>query len=454
MSHALGHPTLLCLRRLTSAFVLTLIITTLEADAIAQSAPMPMDHDATHTMQDMPGMERSDHSAHAGHAMMTGALGTYPMTRDASGTSWQPDSSPHEGLHGQLGDWKTMLHGYATAIYDNQGGLRGSSKSFVQSHFMGVAQDRVGEDTVSLHGALSLDPLMGKAGYPLLLQNGETADGTNPLVDRQHPHNFFSELAAIYAHPLAAQTQTFVYVGYPGEPALGPVTYLHRFAGMANPETPIDHHWLDSTHITFGVVTVGLTRGPVKLELSDFTGREPDQYRWGFNEARFDSWSTRLTLNPTPDWSVQVSYGALHSPEQLTPEVNQKRTTASATYNRRLDRGNWQTTFAWGLDQNSPGHALNAYLLESAVQIGSNAVFGRAENVEKDELFTSASPLDGRVFNVTKLSVGYFRTLPVEQDLALDLGALISKYALPSALDASYGSGPTSFMVFARIKID
>jgi hypothetical protein len=381
------------------------------------------------------------------------SLGDYPMTRDASGTSWQPDSSPHEGLHGHLGDCKTMLHGFAAAIYDHQGGARGASKSFVQSHLMGVAQDRIGDDTVTLHGALSLDPLMGKAGYPLLLQTGETADGQKPLIDRQHPHNFFSELAAIYAHPLDARTATFAYIGYPGEPALGPVTYLHRFAGMANPEAPIDHHWLDSTHIAFGVATVGLTRGPFKLEVSDFTGREPDQHRWGFNEARFDSWSTRLTINPTPNWSMQVSHGALHSPEQLTPEVNQRRTTASTTYNERLDRGNWQTTLAWGRDQNTPGHALNAYLLESALQVGSNTVFGRAEYVEKDELFTSASPFDGRVFDVTKVSVGYFRTYPVERDLALDLGALVSKYALPSALDASYGSDPISFILFVRVKI-
>jgi hypothetical protein len=419
MSHAVSFPDVheVCRYRGPSALMLTLIITTLGPHANAQS------------------------------------LGAYPMTRDASGTSWQPDSSPHEGLHGQFGDWQTMLHGFATAIYDDQGGPRGASKSFVQSHLMGVARDRVGEDTVTLHGALSLDPLMGKAGYPLLLQTGETADGKNPLIDRQHPHNFFSELGAIYAHPLDARTQTFAYIGYPGEPALGPVTYLHRFAGLANPEAPIDHHWLDSTHIAFGVATVGLTRGPFKLEVSDFTGREPDQHRWGFNEPRFDSWSTRLTINPTPNWSMQVSHGALHSPEQLTPEVNQRRTTASTTYNERLDRGNWQTTLAWGLDQNSPGHALNAYLLESALQIGSNTVFGRAENVEKDELFASATPLAGRVFDVTKVSIGYFHTFQLERDLALDLGALVSTYALPSALDASYGSDPISFMLFARIKL-
>lgn len=378
----------------------------------------------------------------------------HPIARDASGTAWQPDSEPHAGLHGQISGWKTMLHGYATAIYDDQAGPRGDTKAFVQSHFMLMAQHPIGKDMLTLHAAFSLDPLMGKSGYPLLLQTGETADGKTPLIDRQHPHNFLSELSATYRRQFASDTTVFGYFGYPGEPAIGPVTYLHRFAGMANPETPIDHHWLDSTHISFGVVTAGVIKGPFKLEVSDFTGREPDQNRWGFNPARFDSWSARLTFNPTRNWSMQVSYGALHSPEQLTPQVNQKRATASVTYNRPLANGNWETTLAWGLDRNEPGHSLKAYLAESAMRLGADTIFGRAENADKDELLASGGPFEGRVFNVSKFSAGYFHTLPLAAHLAVDLGGLVSKYALPSTLDATYGSNPTSFMLFARLRFD
>ncbi len=400
----------------------------------------------------MAGMDMPADPSHAGHAMMQGALGAYAMTRDASGTAWQPDAAPHQGLHGQLGGWKAMLHGYATAIHDDQGGLRGDHKTFVQSHVMAMAQHPVDAGMVTLHGALSLDPLMGQAGYPLLLQTGETADGKMPLIDRQHPHNFLSELSITYSRPLGSHVTGFVYAGYPGEPALGPVTYLHRFAGMANPETPIDHHWLDSTHITFGVITGGLALGPVKLEVSDFTGREPDQHRWGFNRARFDSWSTRLTVNPTTNWSMQISYGSIHSPEQLMPDVNQHRITASATYDRALSNGIWETSVAWGQNRNQPGNRLNAFLAESALSLGANTIFGRAENADKDELLLPGSPLSEQVFNVSKFSIGYFRTLPTVAHLALDLGGLISTYALPLALDASYGSQPTSFMLFARVK--
>jgi hypothetical protein len=204
------------------------------------------------------------------------------------------------------------------------------------------------------------------------------------------------------------------------------------------------------------VVTTGLVYDRLKLEVSSFRGREPDQHRWDIEAPRLDSWSVRATWNPSPDWSLQVSRGYLHSPEQLTPLVNQDRTTASATYNHPLARGNWQTTLAWGRDANHPGTTTDAFLLESAASYGRHTVFGRAENVSKDELFADqpASPLFGRVFNVSKFSVGYFYTLPIARPFALDLGGLVSKYALPRALDSAYGADPTSFMLFARIKLE
>ena len=154
-------------------------------------------------------------------------------------------------------------------------------------------------------------------------------------------------------------------------------------------------------------------------------------------------------------WSVQASRAYLHSPEQLTPGQNQNRTTASATYNRPLPHGNWQTTFAWGRDENRPGSTSDAFLLESAASQNRHTVFGRAENVSKDELFANrpASPLNGRLFNVSKFSVGYFYTLPLAKPFALSVGGLVSRYALPTALDPAYGANPTSFMLFARLSL-
>lgn len=395
---------------------------------------------------DMPGMDMGGH-------MMTGATGGYSMMRDASGTAWQPDSTPMEGLNGELFGWSTMLHGYITAVDDHQGGPRGDDKTFSESMLMGMAQKQVGIGTLTLRTMLSLDPFMGKSGYPLLLQTGETADGVTPLIDRQHPHDLFMELAGIYSVPLSDKMSVFGYVGYPGEPALGPPTFMHRFSGMDDPAAPITHHWLDSTHITYGVVTGGFVYGDWKIEGSVFHGREPDQYRWNFDSFTLDSASAMLSWNPSPDWALQVSYGFLKSPEQLEPLVNQHRTTASASYNIPLEHGNWQTTLAWGRDNNTPGNTLDAFLLESTVSWHQNTLFARAENVAKDELFPSSSLLAGDIFDVSGFSLGYVYDIPVADHLALGLGAMGTVDAVPSAIQPSYGSSPVSYMLFTRLKI-
>lgn len=419
----------------------------------AQDMPAGHDHDA---------MPEMDHRPMAGTDMhgMIGALGPYSMMRDASGTAWQPDRSPMHAIMGRRGGWSTMVHGFATLTYDNQGGPRGDEKTYVSSMLMGMAQRRVGGGTMTLRGAVSLDPLMGKRGYPLLLATGETADGRTELVDRQHPHDAFMELAAVYSHPITDRLSGFVYFGLPGEPALGPATFMHRFSGMANPEAPISHHWLDSTHVTFGVATAGLVLDGFKVESSIFTGREPDEHRWDIERPRFDSWSVRATWNPTASLSMQASYGFLKSPEKLHPKENVRRTAASITHDLPLaEGGHWQSTFAWGRNDPSGGdhgHATDAFLLESALQLGRNTIFGRLENVDKDELFGDehdGDALAGRVFNVTKASIGGYHSISVGA-LAFDLGGLVSKYDLPKAIRPAYGSDPTSFMLFARLRIE
>lgn len=392
--------------------------------------------------------------AQADDMNMSGAYGAYPMTRESSGTAWQPDSTPMQGIHAMHGEWMTMLHGYADFIYDDQGSSRGGNKFFSESMLMGMASRPLGGGTLGLRTMLSLDLLMGKDGYPLLLQTGETADGRAPLIDRQHPHDLFMELAASYSHPMTDDLSAFLYIGYPGEPALGPPTFMHRFSGMDNPQAPITHHWLDSTHVTFGVATLGLVFHDVKLEASAFNGREPNQYRWDFDSPRLDSGSMRLSYNPTPNWAFQVSGGYLASPEQLTPEVRQRRVTASASYNLPWDGNNWQTTLAWGEDRNSPGRNLDAFLLESAVKLhDTHTIFMRAEQAQKDELFDAPSPLAGEAFRVNELSLGYIYDLPVFTHAKLGVGGVASAYFLPSSLDAYYGDHPASFMLFGRMSL-
>lgn len=409
---------------------------------------MPMDPAIHHAA---PGMAMEGHQ---GMHDMKGMLGSYPMTREASGTSWQPDSSTHEGIHWMAGDWSLMMHGYANAIYDRQSGPRGDTKTFSQSMLMLMGQRSLGPGTLGLRGMFSLDPLMGKSGYPELFQTGESSNGVTPLIDRQHPHDLAMEMAATYSIPLSADSSAFAYVGLPGEPALGPVAFMHRFSGIDNPEAPITHHWLDSTHIAFGVATVGYTWRNFKLEASAFHGREPDQFRYNIETGKLDSQSVRLTYNPTPNWSGQVSHGRIRSPEQLEPDVNVRRTTASITNNMPVGNNAWQTTFAWGRNAPDHGRLTDGYLLESAATVGrSHTFFGRAERVDKNELFLAGTPLAGQSFKINKASLGYVYDLPTDGHYRIGVGGVVSAYSIPSALNATYGKNPNSAMLFIRVKL-
>ncbi|GIW86383.1 MAG: hypothetical protein KatS3mg108_0707 [Isosphaeraceae bacterium] len=387
---------------------------------------------------------------------MSGMYGPYPMSRESSGTAWVPDASPLEGVHGMYGAWSTMLYGYAYLVYDHQGGRRGDEKAFGESMLMGMAQRPLGGGTFGLRSMLSLDPTIGKDGYPLLFQTGETADGRTPLIDRQHPHDFFMELAATYSHPVTDDSAAFVYVGYPGEPAIGPPTFMmRRLSGVSIPEAPLGHHWLDSTHITFGVATVGYVWRDWKLEASAFNGHEPDELRWNFDDPRFSSHAGRISYNPTEHWALQVSYGALKGPEQLEPDIDQRRMTASAIYDLPFEQHHWQTTLAWGRNDKRPGATTDALLLESAISLYKrHTVFMRAERVEKDELFEASSPLAGQVFDAGKLSVGYIYDIPLTTHVSFGLGGLGSAYSKSDRLDAVYGDKPLSYMLFARLKIN
>jgi hypothetical protein len=383
-----------------------------------------------------------------------GELGPYSMSRDASGTSWQPDVSPHEGLHAMSGPWMVMGHATLNAVWDTQSGPRGDDKAFVSGMAMLMAQRSMDNgDVLGFKAMLSPDPFMGPSGYPLLLAQGETADGKTPLVDRQHPHDLFMELSASYAHKLSDRTSVFVYAGLPGEPAFGPPAFMHRLSILDSPEAPITHHWLDSTHISFGVLTAGAVLGDWKVEASRYNGREPDQHRYDIETGRLDSTAARVSWNPNARWSLQASWAREISPEQLEPGVDQTKWSASAIYTRPLgDKGYWSTTVAWG--RKSGDHReLDAFALESAVRLGPDwTVFGRAERIETDEL-TFVREHHGPVYTVGKVSVGAVRDWTVSEHVSVGLGALYAYDFVPDSLEAAYGSDPHGAMVFTRLKL-
>jgi len=385
---------------------------------------------------------------------MAGLYGAYDMAREASGTSWQPDSTPMEGVHEMRGPWMGMLHGFIDAIYDDQGGPRGAQQTFSTSMLMLMARRELAEGALGLRLMLSADPLMGAGGYPLLFQTGETADGRVPLIDRQHPHNLLMEAAATWSRELSAASSVFVYAGPAGEPALGPTTFMHRLSATDDPVAPLTHHWLDSTHVSYGVVTAGYVIGQFKLDASAFNGREPDQHRYDVELRSLDSYSARLTWNPGADLSMQLSRGHLVVPEQLEPGVDVERTTASVSYNAHAFGQWWQTTLAWGRNSPSAGRASSGWLLESAAKLtATQTLFGRVEHVAKDELFLPGAPLYGGSFMVNAVSLGYVYDFLQLQSANLGIGGLASTYGFPSALNPVYGYRPTSFMVFLRVRL-
>jgi hypothetical protein len=377
------------------------------------------------------------------------------MSRWASGTAWQPDATPPAGAEVMAGDWMLMGHALLNGVYDWQGGRRGNEKTFLSGMLMGMAMRQFADGSfLQFRAMLSPEPLMGARGYPLLLASGETANGRDPLVDRQHPHDLFMELSATYRVRLGSDGGLFLYGGLPGEPAFGPPAFMHRLSIMDSPEAPITHHWLDSTHISFGVVTAGATWRNWKLEASRFNGREPDQHRWDIETGPLDSTAVRLSWNPTPELALQGSWARLKHPEQLEPAANQTRWSASAIWTRRLGGENWwSTTLAWGRRSSDAGW-LDAAALESAVRLGAFTFFGRGEYTQNDELTFSAGGRHGPVYDFGKVSVGLVRDFRVAPHLAFGLGALAAHNFVPRPLTALYGADRNGAMAFVRLKVE
>lgn len=381
---------------------------------------------------------------------MVAAFGPYPMQREASGTAWQPDNSVHQGLMRTSGDWTLMAHGVLNLVYDHQSGLRGDDKAFASGMLMGMARRPLGDGTLQFRAMVSPDPLMGPSGYPLLLASGETANGRDRLIDRQHPHDFVMELSVSASQNLGAKSSLFVYAGLPGEPAFGPPAFQHREAIADSPEAPITHHWLDSTHISFGVVTAGLVVGRAKLEVSRFNGREPDQHRWNIETGPLDSTAVRVSWNPTSSLALQGSWGHFVDPEQLEPGVDQKRLSASALYAREIAPG-WKLagTLAWGR-KTVEHHNDDAFAAEVSLKHQAWTIFGRGEITSNRELVPGSI-----AYRVGKVSLGAVRDFRIAEHLSFGAGGLFALNFVPRELQPLYGSAnPGGMMGFVRMKLD
>ena len=374
-----------------------------------------------------------------------------PSAHASSGTGWQPASVPSHLWMTSRGGWELMLHGNVFVRYNQQGGPRGAGKAESANYVMLMEQHRIGQGVLLLREMFSAESLTSPhPGFPQLFQTGETYHG-QPLVDHQHPHNVFAELAAYYTLPIREKVTWLLYGGPSAEPALGPVTYMHRASAAENPSAPLGHHLQDSTHTSFGVVTTGFIIDRFKVEASAFNGREPNEERWSIQAGALDSWSLRGSIAPGRNWTAQYSYGRLLHPEALEPG-NEKRQTASLAYNRPFTAGNWATTLVWGRKHKElDGTNQNSYLLESTVNFRArNYVYSRLELVDKDELFPSVAAHPS--FRIGAYTVGGVRDLVHDSAGQIGLGADVTFYSKPAVLDQFYGANPVSFSIFLRFR--
>lgn len=373
-----------------------------------------------------------------GGAGSAGAAAQEPAAREASGTALLPAASPMYAAHLAAGDWTVMLHGVAYLEYIDQGGERGDDQLGSINWGMAMASRPLAGGALELRAMASLEPLtVGECGYPLLLQTGEACDGA-PIHDRQHPHDLLMELAARYDHPLGDALGIELYGGPAGEPALGPVAFPHRISAAGDPLAPITHHWLDATHVSFGVVTVGIHGARWKLEGSAFNGREPDDDRWDLDLAALDSRAARLWLLPGPRWAIQFSAGRLTDAEPGAADVD--RYTASVGHHHPFGGGYLATTAAVGLDVEGDLRT-PALLVEGVLDLGErHVVSARAEWVRKTAGDLVVPGVDeDRTFAVGAFALGYTRRWAAGP-ASLGIGGRASFAVVGSALEELYGS--------------
>ena len=361
---------------------------------------------------------------------------------EGSGTSWLPSETPLYEVHRDAGGWMWMVHGNLFVQYLHESGDRGSTQTGSINWLMLMADRSAAGGHVGLRAMVSLEPwTIRGCGYPDLLASGELCNG-EPIHDRQHPHDLFMELAATYDRPLTSTVRLQLYGGPAGEPALGPTAFPHRISAMPSPLAPITHHWLDATHIAFGVVTGGISGSRWKAETSVFNGREPDEHRTDFDFGALDSYSGRFWFLPAARWALQVSAGHLHGAEaghDGSPRTDVDRVTASATYHRVMEPGSvWATTIAWGRNHEPATSATNALLAETNLTFHDrHAWFGRVELSGKSGHDLAIE--SGEIFTVAKAQGGYTRYFAAGHGLRPGVGAGLTAGIVPDSLRSFYG---------------
>jgi hypothetical protein len=365
--------------------------------------------------------------------------------------------TPRDPMGMAMPGWHVVALGIARLSYNRQGGPSGDSEIESSNWNMVHAQREVGPGRLSLMMMNSLEPAtLSKRGSPQLFQSGESFRG-EPLVDRQHPHDFFMNLSATYRLGLGPESAAWLQVAPVGEPVVGPTAFMHRASAGENPASPLGHHWQDSTHIAFNVITAGAGWRWLAVEGSAFHGSEPDDRRWDIEGGAIDSAAGRVRLFLGGGWSAQISHAFLREPEELEPG-DTHRTTASLSYGAEGDRP-LAAKVLWGRNDETHGTS-DAVLLEAAWQATRlDHFYVRAEMVEKDlELLRTKaiSEEEGERLEelvwIRAITVGSVRGFELLRGWKTGLGADLTAYGVPGSLESVYGDSPLSTHLFFRVR--
>ena len=114
---------------------------------------------------------------------------------------------------------------------------------------------QAGAGRLTIHAMASLETFtMDPIGSPQLYQTGESYQVDAAWSTSSAPARFAHGARRDVSDPAARLAYLFG-AHLIGEPALGPPAFMHRESARDNPQVPLTHHAIDSTHITPGVLT-------------------------------------------------------------------------------------------------------------------------------------------------------------------------------------------------------
>lgn len=359
-----------------------------------------------------------------------------------------------------------MVHGNAFGTGINAEGPRGG-RAFASANMLMADYGQ----SVADHHYLNVELMataekwtMPAAGYPELAQAGDYHADNEPFVDRQHPHSS-PIMGLTFSDTIDLESggdYLKLFIAPRGASTDGPVAFMHRPTGMANPVAPLGHHvGQDVGHVSSGVYGIEYGFSAVRLEFSTFNGEEPSPTKVDLPTATPNSYAGRLTIGFNPSWFMMASTAYVEHPDPNTPDLDHYSRYSLSSYNT-INLGNRWTVYnslIYGLNRNPGGvltepTSLNSFAEEFLFDSDTAKIWGRSEVLQRTpgdlEIAGDLDPSTARW--VSAWTIGYTRTLVRWTNAELNIGASITKTFLPVEFQPPYGGNPLSENVFLQLQ--